>query len=292
MLHQLIYAEWDSPPEAMAFEGTLRELLARIQGLLPGILAEKETALAHPAEAPPAFWDDCLVLYLTTPALVNVALNYKICVEQGLPLHPTYYFALKDGLRFQEDYEEPVVREAQALFVGAIRTARAIFALQADAGNLLEAYVRELPEAILDFVYVSARDKYTWRASNPARILSLAESVRKVFQPALVVGAAHGSIMSGLIFANLIEAPLYFVRFSMFKRQDVAPVLANSDLAYLEPFQEGPVLLFDEDVAKGTTLTRFSRDLKPLFRKVYTGSVLRHALSPCRPDFTGHAWSD
>ena len=78
----------------------------------------------------------------------------------------------------------------------------------------------------------------------------------------------------------------------MFKRNDKAPVLAKSDLRFLEAFRKGPVLLFDEDVAKGTTLTRFSKVMKPLFDLSYTGSVLRHALSPCRPDFTGRAWND
>ena len=292
MLHRLLYAEWDAPPEVMAFEGTLREILAKVRALLPGIMAAKDEALANPAGAPPAFWEDCLALYLYTPAMVNVALNYKICVEQGLPLHPTYYFALGDYSRFKSEYEDPVMVEAQAQFLASIRTARAIFALEEGALQLLEEYQRTLPGPILDFVYVSARDKYTWRASNPRRILSLAETVLQTMQPALVVGAAHGSIMSGLIFANLVKAPLYFVRFSMFKRSDVSPVLAPSDLAFLEPYQDGPVLLFDEDVAKGTTLTKFSQVLKPLFRKSYTGSVLRHALSPCRPDFTGHAWSD
>ena len=292
MLHRLLYAEWDAPPEVMAFEGTLRDILAKVQALLPGIMAAKDEALAHPAPAPPACWDDCLALYLYTPAMVNVALNYKICVEQGLPLHPTYYFALAEYERFKAEYEEPVIVEAQRQFLAAIRTARAIFALEEGAIELLDTYLRELPEPILEFVYVSARDKYTWRASNPRRILSLAETVLKTMQPTLVVGAAHGSIMSGLIFANLVNAPLYFVRFSMFKRNDESPVLAPSDLAFLDPYQEGPVLLFDEDVAKGTTLTKFSQVLKPLFRKSYTGSVLRHALSPCRPDFTGHAWSD
>ena len=78
MLHRLIYADWDLPPEAMAFEGSFREVLARIQALLPGIMAGKDAALAAPAAAPPAFWEDCLTLYLYTPAMVNVALNYKI----------------------------------------------------------------------------------------------------------------------------------------------------------------------------------------------------------------------
>jgi hypothetical protein len=293
MLHRLIYADWDAPPEVMAFEKPLREILAKVRVLLPRILAGKEAALLDPAGAPAAFWDDCLALYLYTPAMVNVALNYKICVEQGLPLHPTYYFSLREGSRFKAEYEDPVIIQAQAQFLDAIQTARAIFALEDQALGLLNHYESALPTEILDFIYVSARDKYTWRASNPKRIISLAETVLKAFKPALVVGAAHGSIMSGLIFANLVEAPLYFVRFSMFKRNDLAPVLASSDLAFLETFRAtGPVLLFDEDVAKGTTLTKFSKALKPLFQESYTGSVLRHALSPCRPDFTGHAWSD
>ena len=32
--------------------------------------------------------------------------------------------------------------------------------------------------------------------------------------------------------------------------------------------------------------------LKPLFQASSTASVLRHSLSPCWPDFTGHAWND
>jgi hypothetical protein len=292
MLHRLIYADWASPPEIMAFESPFGAILGRIRALLPGILAGRDAALRDPASAPAPYWDDCLSLYLLTPAMVNVALNYKICVEQGLPLHPTYYFELSERSRFQTEYEPEVQEHAQRIFLDSIATARAVFALEERALELLDHYVRELPAQILDFVYVSTQDKYTWRASNPAKIVSLANSVLKAFQPAAVVGAAHGSIMSGLIFANLVNAPLYFVRFSMFKRNDQAPILSASDMACLEPYHAGPVLLFDEDVAKGTTLTKFSQVLAPLFRESYTGSVLRHALSPCRPDFTGSAWSD
>lgn len=292
MLHRLIYADWATPPESMGFEGAFGEILGRIQELLPGILAGKAAALADPAAAPGAYWEACLALYLLTPALVNVALNYKICVEQGLPLHPTYYFELSERSRFMTDYPAPVVERAQALFLDSIATARSIFALEAGSEGRLARYRRELPDQVPGFVYVSTQDKYTWRASDPAKIASLASAVLKVFQPAIVVGAAHGSIMSGLIFANLVQAPLYFVRFSMFKRNDKAPILSASDMAFLEPFHAGPALLFDEDVAKGTTLTKFSQVLSPLFQKAYTGSVLRHALSPCLPDFTGSAWSD
>ena len=292
MLHRLIYADWETPPEAMAFECPFGDVLARIQGLLPGVMAGKAAALGDPAGAPEAFWDACLALYLLIPALVNVALNYKICLEQGLPLHPTYYFELGEQGRFHTEHAPSLVRQAQTLFLASIAMARAVYALEAHCLGMLQRYAQGLPEPIGDFVYLSARDKYTWRASNPARIQSLADQVLAAQQPRLILGAAHGSIMSGLVFANLVGAPLYFVRFSMFKRNDKAPILAQSDLHFLAPYQPGPVLLFDEDVAKGTTLTRFRQVLSPLFRDCRTASVLRHALSPCRPDFTGHAWTD
>ena len=292
MLHRLIYADWDNPPEAMAFEAPLGELLGRMRALLPGILAGKDAALADPAAAPPPFWDACLALYLVTPALVNVALNYKICVEQGLPLHPTHYFEVSERTRFQKHYPPDQVERANDHFQAAIAAARAVYALDPEAGAIVDRFGAAMPALLNRFIYASTKDKYTWRASNPRRILSLAEQVTRALRPAVVVGAAHGSIMSGLVFANLLDCPLYFIRFSMFKRNDTQPIIAPSDRAYLARFSSGPALLFDEDVAKGTTLTRFDRALKPLFQISHTASVLRHALSPCVPDFTGHAWSD
>jgi len=292
MLERLIYADWETPPEVMGFEATLDQLLDRIQALLPGILAGREAALQAPASAPPSYWEDCLALYLATPALVNVALNYKICVEQGLPLHPTHYFEVNEQTRNRKHYPAAMVAGANERFLDSIATARAIYALDPAAPAVLERFRRELPLILHGFIYVSVQDKYTWRASDPGKIRALAAQVAKAMRPAIVVGAAHGSIMSGLVFANLLGAPLYFIRFSMFKRNDLAPIIAESDLAFLEPYAGGPALLFDEDVAKGTTLTGFAAALRPLFRVCSTASVLRHSLSPCWPDFTGHAWND
>ena len=292
MLDQLIYADWETPPEAMSFEAPLGDLLERIQGLLPGILAGQEAALQDPASAPHAYWDDCLTLYLLTPALVNVALNYKICVEQGLPLHPTHYFEVSERTRSKKKYPPAMVAGANERFVDSIAAARAIYALDPAAPQILEQFQRELPLTLHGFIYLSVQDKYTWRASDPRKIAALAGQVLKAMRPAIIVGAAHGSIMSGLVFANLVRAPLYFIRFSMFKRNDAAPIIAPSDLAHLAPFAAGPALLFDEDVAKGTTLAGFGAALRPLFQASSTASVLRHSLSPCWPDFTGHAWND
>lgn len=292
MLDRLVYADWEDPPEAMAFEAPYEDLLAELRALLPRVIGGRDAALADPASMPPGYWDDSLRLYLLAPALVNVALNYKICVEQGLPLHPTYYFEVSEKSRFQAHYPPAVERHANRIFLDSIHAARAVYGLQDGAVAELEAFERDLPEILEGFVYMSTKDRYTWRASNPRWIRALADHVLASFRPSLVVGAAHGSIMSGLVFANLVEAPLYFVRFSMFKRNDQDPILAPSDLAHLETFRQGPVLLFDEDVAKGTTLTRFEEVMRPLFLEARTGSVLRHVLSPCRPEFVGHAWSD
>ena len=292
MLHRLIYADWDDPPQSMEFEAPYEEILARIQAILPGILAGRETALAAPATMPAAYWDDCITLYLYAPALVNIALNFKVCVEQGLPLHPTYYFEISEAERYHARYPEHMIRHTNELFQASIALARALYALEPDTPERLEAFIRNLPEVISGFIYTSTKDKYTWRASNPAKIVDLADYVRKHVTPRLIVGAAHGSILSGLVLANLLEAPLYFIRFSMFKRNDTAPIIAPSDLRVLEAYREGPVLVFDEDVAKGTTLTKFSEVLQPMFAESYTASVLRHALSPCRPDFVGRSWHD
>lgn len=292
MLERLVYADWEDPPEAMNFEAPYEEVLGRIEALLPGILEGRDAALAAPAQAPPAFWEDCLALYLLTPALVNVALNYKICVEQGLPLHPTYYFEVGEKSRFQAHYPPVMVRHAFEIFQASIEAARAVFALGEDARAALGRFKAVVPEVLLGFVYASVKDRYTWRASNPMWIRALADAVLADFRPAVVVGAAHGSILPGLVFANLVDAPLYFVRFSMFKRNDQDPILSGSDLAHLGTFRAGPALLFDEDVAKGTTLLRFEEVMKPLFERAHTGCVLRHVLSPCRPEYLGHAWSD
>jgi len=292
MLHRLLYSDWEHPPEAMGFEVSYREAIQRLGNLLAKILPDKDAALADPASMPSPFWNDCLELYLLAPALVNVALNYKICVEQGLPLHATHYFEVSEKTRHRVQYPEAQIQGAQAFFLDAIATARAAFALDPDAPSRLTAFAENLPQGVSDFIFTSTKDKYTWRASEPRKIAALADSVTKAFRPVAIVGAAHGSIMSGLLLANLLDAPLYFIRFSMFKRKDTAPIISQSDLAFLAAYREGPVLLFDEDVAKGTTLTHFTNFLAPFFAQSRSAGVLRHGHADFRPDFTGHVWYD
>jgi hypothetical protein len=292
MLHRLLYADWSDPPEAMDFEAPYEEILSKIQAVLPGVMEGRDAALADPASMSPDYWDDCISLYLYVPAIVNIALNYKVCVEQGLPLHPTYYFEVRETARFKARYPDHLIQHTNEFFRESLDTAKAIYGLESGGMERLEHLVKDLPEIVSGFIYTSTRDKYTWRASDPKKITDLADSIRKKFTPTLIVGAAHGSIVSGLVLSNILQVPLYFIRFSMFKRNDRAPIIAPSDRLFLDAYQEGPVLLFDEDVAKGTTLTKFTETLQPFFQKSYSASVLRHALSSCSPDFFGRSWHD
>ena len=292
MLHSLLYANWEEPPECMAFEAPFEEVLARIQDRLPRILAGKDKALAEPAAMSAGFWADCLDLYLLTPALVNIALNHKVCIEHGLPLHPTYYFQVSEADRFRVHHSEQMVLDSQAFFLEAIATAQALYGLAPDAPERLAGLVQAMPGIVSGFIYTSTKDRYTWRASDPRKISDLADAVRRKVNPVIIIGAAHGSIVSGLVLANLLRVPLYFIRFSMFKRNDTAPIITPSDHAVLGQHRDGPALIFDEDVAKGTTMTKFSEVLQPMFRESYTARVLRHALSPCWPDFFGRSWHD
>ncbi len=290
MLSRLLYSHWDEPLEASTFEAPFSDIVQRIGILHRSILRGLEMATTHPEGLPVTYWQDCLNLYITVPALVNVALNYKVCIEQGLPLHPSTYFEIKEKHRFQTTYPEATLQEAQAFFMQSIACARSLYALEPQSPEVLAQFQGAIPESVQDFIYTSKPDRYTWRASDPTKIRSLATDIQKAIQPALILGAAHGSIMSGLLLANLLEVPLYFIRFSLFKRQDQNPVIAPSDLAFLTPFREGPVLFFDEDIAKGTTLARFTDYLRPFFQTSYSAGVLCHRHSAFSPDFIGKVW--
>lgn len=292
MLHRLIYADWEDPPEAMAFELGYREALRVVQDRLATVRGGTAAALAAPSTAPAAFWDACLDLYLLTPALVNVALNYKVCVEHGLPLHPTHYFEVSERTKGQVTHPPGLLDGAQSFFLDAIEACLAVFRLDDSAQPRLATLAAEIPVGVGDFVYTSTRDKYTWRASEPAKIRDLTDEIRSRVRPVVIVGAAHGSITSAMVLATLLEAPLYFIRFSMFKRNDEQPVIGPTDVHHLARHRRGPALLFDEDVAKGTTLARFTLHLRPLFEESYSASVLRHGYASFHPDFVGRVWYD
>jgi adenine/guanine phosphoribosyltransferase-like PRPP-binding protein len=281
--------DWDEAPEEMAFEaeyGTLLDEAARLHAeLLP---------LATPSARS---CSSALRLYIVAPALVNVILNYKICIEHGLPLHPTVYYELTEARRYRMDHGLAEIERANRLYRSSIELARSAYRLDADFSRRIAVFEASLPEEILRFLYTGGLDKYSWRASEPAKIRALADKIRAegmspILTPSLIVAAAHGAIMPSLLLAEYLDLPLYFVRFSMFKRKDEAPILSISDEVWLSSWKDRNVLLYDEDVAKGTTLELFKRRLAPLFAETRTACSIRHAGSSFIPDFVARHWWD
>ncbi len=96
--------------------------------------------------------------------------------------------------------------------------------------------------------------------------------------------------MPALLLSELLGLPLYFIRFSMFKRNDEEPIITFSDRAWLFGFKERKALLYDEDVAGGRTLTLFAERMAPLFAQTRTACSIRHAGATIKPDFCAKVW--
>lgn len=289
MLDHLLYADWDEPPAAMEFSDTFTDIVSQAARGVEAV-RRREDAGDLPEDASDPFWGSCVDLYIRAPALINVLLNYKVCVEHGLPLHPTVYYDLSEARKYNLHYPIGELERANSLYVDAVELARAVVRLDPRTGEMAGNLLRRLPVMVRDFIYTGIRDKYTWRASEPQKIRDLADKILASGSPGIVVGAAHGAILPGLFLAEYLGTPLYFVRFSMFKRKDAEPILSLSDEVYLSGFHNGRAILFDEDVAKGTTLELFERRLAPLFTDHRTAAVIRHSGSSIRPDFTARTW--
>ena len=282
--------DWDEPPPAMAFEASYRDIIAAIP-LLVGLLSHPTGA--EGAEALRILSAAAVDLYIRAPALVNVALNYKICAEHDLPFHPTVYYELAEARRYRMDHSLARIEGANRIYRASIDLARAALRLEPDIEARCIAFRSTLPHDILDFVYTGGADRYSWRASEPAKLRGLAAKVRAAELGApVLVAAAHGAIMPSLLLAEYLGLALYFVRFSMFKRNDEAPILSMADEVWLSSWAEQGALLFDEDVAKGTTLELFARSLAPLFKRSVTACSIRHGGSSFTPDFVAHQWWD
>ncbi|MBN1243822.1 MAG: hypothetical protein JXA15_14060 [Spirochaetales bacterium] len=285
MIDEHLVADWDEPPRAMSFEESFRVILDGI--------SRRAVLLSAPGDPlDPERVEAALGLYLRAPALVNLTLNHKICVEHGLPLHPTVYYELVEARRYRIRRNPAELEAANALFRQAIDLARAAIRLEPDLGVRVARFSERVPPELWRFVYSGGGDRYTWMGAEPALLRKLAGAALRDGRPALLVGAAHGAIMPALVLAEYLGCPLYFIRLSMFKRQDEEPVVSLADEAWLSGWREGPTLLFDEDVAGGITLARFTARLGPLFADWKSAAVLRHGSAAFRPDYVARSWWD
>lgn len=236
--------------------------------------------------------DAAIQLYCMAPGIVNVMLNYKICVEHALPLHPTVYYELKEARKYRINHEIAEIEKANRLYRRSIHIARDVMMGADGIEETLELFRQSIPRELLNFVYSGIRDKYTWRGSDPDLLGKLAQKVQASYKPDILIAAAHGSIMPALLLAELLDIPLYFIRLSMFKRHDEEPILALSDEAWLFSYRDSRALLYDEDVAGGRTLSLFEERLKGLFAETRTACSIRHAGARIKPDFAARIWWD
>ncbi|MBU0928966.1 MAG: phosphoribosyltransferase domain-containing protein [Spirochaetes bacterium] len=287
MIDDFLFCDWDEAPDYMDFELPYGEVVGRSAE----IVAELASGRADPGA--PRAQAAAKELFVLAPAIVNVALNHSVCVQFGLPLHPTEYFELAPGGPAPSRYGREEEESAFELLKTAIALARAAYRLDPRYGAMAAAFRIGLPHGLAAFVYTSRKDKYTWRAAEPAKVRALSASVLRGGRPSLAVGAAHGSIMAGLFLAELLECELWFLRFSMFKRNDKEPVVSALDEEKIRSYGDGSgVLVFDEDSASGTTLALLSERVKAMAPLARTGAVIRHQGSAFKPDHVGKTWWD
>lgn len=285
MIEDFVQAEYYEPPAELGFELRYADLLMEVQ--------RGAQLCLDLAPAEPAFWQAATRLYLMTQAIPSVLLNYKICIDFGLPLHPTHYIDFVRHEKNPEAYLPSTRLAANEMFLESIDIAQSVYRLDPICAIRLGGLRLRIPEFLSGFLYTNTADKYTWRASEPTCVKHLAESIRAAgYAPALIVAAAHGSIRPALLLANLLGCQLYFLRFSMFKRDDEQPILSAADEAYLAHFRNRRVLIFDEDVAKGRTLRAFAERFGGYFAECRTAAVLQHFLAPFTPDFIGGVFYD
>lgn len=287
MIDQFLFCDWDEAPAAMDFEVLYGELFGRCSTIVDALVARRGD------HEDPASWQSALELYIMAPAIINVLLNYSVCIQFGLPLHPTEYFDVDQTGSSIGCYGAEMEREAFDLLDRAIALSRAAYRLDPDFSAMAASLHADVPRMLRSFVYISRRDKYTWRAAEPAKVQALASSVLSARRPRLAIGAAHGSIMAGLLLAELLGCDLWFLRFSMFKRNDKAPVVSPRDEERISSYGDGSdILVFDEDSASGTTLGLLAARIKSIAPMARTGAVIRHLGSTFRPDHVGLVWSD
>ncbi len=288
----LEWADWESPPEQMNCSMPFQTIISTIADLMSDLVSTEDPLNTLAPEQSRLLLDKAIRLYVLAPSVVNVLLNYKICVEHGLPLHPTVYYELKEARKYRISHSLGEIQRASELYWRAIDVARDCCRFAPDAVQNLNRLLAGVPASVSSFVYTAAQDHYTWLGSQPSLLSALAEKIKKGYQPSLLVAAAHGSIMPALVLSGLLDVPLYFVRFSMFKRHDEEPIISLSDQAWLFDFRGKNVILYDEDVAGGRTLELFLHRLSPLFGQVKTACSIRHAGSSIHPDFFGRMWWD
>ncbi len=290
MIEKYLCENWDEPPEKMEFVKRFDRLVQELHGSLEQVVQRKDKpGVAQDRD----FHQHLSKVHLLAPALPNVTLNYKICMEFGLPVDPVEYIDFDRTEKNPEMYSPREKGQARQLFREALSAARLAYALSPNSLPALQRLYQHLPAVLREAEFTSKKDRYTWKASNPQQIQALARKIEeRIGKPHLLVGVAHGSIGPGMLLANQFSCDMHLIRYSSFMREDTKPIISSSDIELFVSYSSDPVVLFDEDVTEGVTLKRFVKSLAPYFDHSYAAAVIQHHLTPFQPDFVGGTFSD
>ncbi|MDP3179531.1 MAG: hypothetical protein Q8M76_16595, partial [Spirochaetaceae bacterium] len=164
-------ADWDDPPASMAFETPFGQILDDVHIEVEALRKARD---GSSAESSDELLERAIRLYTRAPALINVLLNYKICVEHGLPLHPTVYYELAEARKYKMNRPIGELESANRLYRSAIDLARAAFRLDDGFSAIVADLRTRLPPLVSGFVYTGGQDKYTWRGADPSKLQRLA----------------------------------------------------------------------------------------------------------------------
>jgi len=141
LIEALAWADWDNPPEQMNCSLPFHSLIAEIRRSIQHIqhieaavsLNFDSSARQFDTDKIQQLLSDSIRLYVTIPALINVMLNYKICVEHGLPLHPTVYYELKEARKYRIQHSLGAIQEANELYWQSIEVAQSCVQCQSES---------------------------------------------------------------------------------------------------------------------------------------------------------------
>lgn len=231
----------------------------------PEIIDSKRTARelfsSLESSLAPKTTEDYLKIFIEAPNLLSACIDYNVAhnfVRDHKHINkPCYTQFVKSA--FRNDFE---------------RAKNELALLRQDAPN-------EFLETDMEF----KKDITTWQSTNPDLLKGLSDRIRDSYNPELIISPAHGSIRPAILLSILLNADIYFIRLSRFKRADVEPRVGYPDMDFLKQIGDKRVLCYDEDTASGQTLDNFARYLRRHAKNLKTATTRRFHLTRHNPDF-------
>ena len=124
--------------------------------------------------------------------------------------------------------------------------------------------------------------KYTWDQFDK----DIANLVRRIdyakFKPKTIIGVAKGGLPAGVKLANILGVPLMVISAASYQGQEQGALAFNT--SFVRPL-ESPVLIIDEIVDSGKTMSAIANYISSLGIVVKTAALFYKERSIFRPDW-------